>query len=63
MTFSAPNAVLERAEVEFEGGEAEWEGLWRRARTRSRPWWRQGEGEELDLDWAMPARVTVTALP
>jgi hypothetical protein len=60
VTFSGERLVLERAEVLFDGSERDWENLWRRARTRSRPWWTEIEGgEELDLDWAMQVRLTI----
>ena len=51
--------VLEVAEVMFEGSEGQWQGMWRRARTRSRPWWRQGEAQEIELDQALHARFVV----
>jgi hypothetical protein len=52
---------LTRAEVAFDGTETQWEALWRRARTRSRPWWRDPEDTEIDLDFAMAVRLTITA--
>ena len=51
--------VLEVAELAFEGSEGQWDGMWRRARTRSRPWWRQGEAQEIELDQALHARLVV----
>ena len=51
--------VLERAELSFDGSDGQWQGVWRRARTRSRPWWRQGEAQEIELDQAMHARLVV----
>jgi hypothetical protein len=57
ITFSG-DLVLERAEVGFDGTAEEWQSLWRRARTRSRPWWRQSE-QEIELDWALNARLTI----
>src|SRR5687768_11770500 len=48
VTFIAETLVLERAEVSFDGDDREWERLWRRARGRSRPWWREGEADEID---------------
>ena len=51
--------VLEVAELMFEGSEGQWQGLWRRARSRSRPWWRQGEAQEIELDQALHARFVV----
>jgi hypothetical protein len=59
VSFSGERLVLERADVFFDGSDRDWENLWRRARGRSRPWWRQGEGDELDLDWAMVARLKI----
>jgi hypothetical protein len=59
VTFSGERLVLERAEVYFDGSERDWENLWRRARMRSRPWWTETAGDELDLDWAMQARLTI----
>jgi hypothetical protein len=61
VTFSGRDLVLERAEVEFQGSEVDWDGMWRRARMRSRPWWNEGEADEIDLDWAMPASLLLTA--
>ena len=55
--FSGERLLLERADVLFDGSERDWENLWRRARVRSRPWWLQTDGDELDLDWAMQARL------
>jgi hypothetical protein len=59
ITYSAERLFLERAEVAFDGSEAEWQNLWRRARTRSRPWWREADGDEIDLDRALHARLTL----
>jgi hypothetical protein len=61
VTFSGRNLVLERGEVAFEGSEIEWESMWRRARTRSRPWWNEGAADEIDLDWAMPAALLIAS--
>mgnify|MGYP001107132680 FL=1 len=58
ITYSAEHLFLERAEVAFDEGEAEWQNLWRRAQTRSRPWWREGD-DEIDLDRALRARLTL----
>jgi hypothetical protein len=57
VTFSG-DLVLERGEVAFDGGEDEWQKLWRRAQTRSRPWWHQNE-QELELDWPFDMRITI----
>lgn len=59
VTFSGERLILERADVFFDGTDRDWDNLWRRARTRSRPWWSETDGDELDLDWAMPARLTL----
>jgi hypothetical protein len=61
LTFSSDGLVLQRAEVEFEGDEADWDKMWRRARARSRPWWAQGGGDEVDLDWPMAGAFVLTA--
>ena len=61
VTFSGERLVLDRAEVFFDGTDHAWEDLWRRARMRSRPWWSEADGDELDLDWAMLARLTIVA--
>jgi hypothetical protein len=57
ITFSG-DLVLERAEVVWSGNEDDWQGLWRRARTRSRPWWREDE-QEIELDWPFDTRLTI----
>jgi hypothetical protein len=59
ITYSAEPLLLERAEVAFDEGEAEWQALWRRAQTRSLPWWREADGDELDLDRMLHARLTL----
>jgi hypothetical protein len=61
MTFSGKNLLLERAEVEFQGTEIDWDKMWRRAQTRSRPWWNEGGADEVDLDWAMPASLLIAS--
>jgi hypothetical protein len=61
VTFSAEVLTLERAQVEFEGSEIEWDGMWRRARMRSHPWWSDNAVTEVDLDWAMPAHLVITS--
>lgn len=59
-TFSGSGLVLERADVFFQGTDRDWDDLWHRARTRSRPWWSEVDDEELDLDWAVQARLTIS---
>ena len=59
LIFAGERLLLERADVLFDGSERDWENLWRRARARSRPWWSQSDGDELDLDWAMQARLRI----
>ena len=59
VAFSGDGLVLERADVFFDGSDRDWDEMWRRARMRSRPWWNEAEGDELDLDWPMPARLTI----
>ncbi len=61
MTFSGDGLTFQRAEVEFDGDEADWEKMWRRARGRSRPWWAQAGADEVDLDWAMAASFVLVA--
>jgi hypothetical protein len=51
--------VLERGEVRWNDSEAEWQALWRRARTRSRPWWHKAEGQEIELDLPLDARFLI----
>jgi hypothetical protein len=61
-TFSATERLeLACAEVAFDGSEPEWNDMWRRARTRSQPWWRDPSSEEVDLDMAMSVRITLVA--
>ncbi len=59
ITYSGERLVLQQADVLFDGSEREWENLWRSARGRSRPWWNQADGDELDLEWPMQARLKV----
>jgi len=58
VSFTAAELLLERGEVKWAEGEAEWHALWRRARTRSRPWWRES-APEIELDHALHARLTI----
>jgi hypothetical protein len=60
-TFSGDGLELARAEVAFDGGEPEWNDMWRRARTRSLPWWRDPSTEEIDLACAMGVRIRIVA--
>jgi hypothetical protein len=59
VTFSGSDLVLAQSEVFFEGGDDGWQRLWRQAQMRSRPWWNETEGDELDLDLPMQARLKI----
>lgn len=58
VTFTG-DLVLERGEVHWKEGEGEWQSLWRRARTRSRPWWRQADALEIEVDSALHVRIAL----
>lgn len=59
VTFAGTGeVVLEQADVAWSGSEEEWERMWRRARMRSRPWWREEE-QEIELDVPLDARLTI----
>jgi hypothetical protein len=59
VSFSSGELRLERAEVVWSGSEDAWSDLWRRAHMRSLPWWREEE-QEIELDWVLEARLTIT---
>jgi hypothetical protein len=59
LTFGgAGDLRLDRAEVSWNDTEEAWNHLWRRARMRSLPWWREEE-QEIELDWVLEARLTI----
>jgi hypothetical protein len=59
LTFGgAGDLRLDRAEVSWSGSEDAWSDLWRRARMRSRPWWREEE-QEVELDVVLETRLTI----
>jgi hypothetical protein len=59
VTFSGSGELrLGRAEVAWNGSEEAWSDLWRRARMRSLPWWREDE-QEIELDWVLEARLAI----
>ena len=58
VTFTGERLVLAQADVFFDGSDHAWENLWRQARMRSRPWWNE-EGDELDLEWPMQAKLKI----
>jgi hypothetical protein len=62
VTFSG-DLVLEHGQVRWNDGEAEWQALWRRARTRSRPWWYRAETQEIELDLPLDARFVLVGKP
>ena len=53
------SVVLAQSDVDFEGDDNAWQRLWRQAQMRSRPWWNETEGDELDLDLPMQARLKI----
>jgi hypothetical protein len=55
--------MLEQGEVRWSEGEAEWQAVWRRARTRSRPWWHQTQAQEIELDVPLDARFVLVGQP
>lgn len=59
VTFHGDKLVCAAAEVFFEGGDDAWQRLWRQAQMKSRPWWNETEGDELDLDLPMQARLRI----
>jgi hypothetical protein len=59
VTITGEKLTLEQSEVFFEGGDDAWQRLWRAAQMRSRPWWNETEGDEIDLDLPMQARLKV----
>ena len=62
VSFSGGDLRLARAEVIWSGSEEAWSDLWRRAHMRSLPWWREEE-QEIELDWVLEARLTITCAP
>lgn len=59
VTFGGGDLVLAQSDVYFDGGDDAWQRLWRQAQMRSRPWWNEAEGDELDLDLPMQARLKI----
>jgi hypothetical protein len=59
VTFHGDRLVCAQSEVYFEGGDDGWQRLWRQAQMRSRPWWNETEGDELDLDLPMQVRLKI----
>lgn len=58
VSFSG-DLLLGRGEIHWKQSETEWNGLWRRARTRSRPWWQNQEALEIELDGQLKARILI----
>lgn len=63
VTITGEKLVCEQADVFFDGSEQAWTNLWRQAQMRSRPWWNETEGDELDLEWPMQARLKIVGPP
>jgi hypothetical protein len=59
VTFSGERLVLEQGDVFFEGSEQAWANIWRQAQMKSRPWWNEAEGDEIDLEWPMQVRLKI----
>lgn len=59
VTFTGPDLVLAQSDVDFQGDDNAWQRFWRQAQARSRPWWNETDGDELDLDLPMPARLKI----